>query len=128
MPSSCLKRSGPQAQRDDGAGFMWRQRRQEDTSQVAGERLRSAESTKVTMDGKEFVAESAEKQEFDMALVALRKGEVAEAQAGLGLSMANCQVELMDVKAARRTLEDLVKAYPGSEAAFVAKEHLGKLK
>jgi TolA-binding protein len=34
----------------------------------------------------------------------------------------------MDVKAARRTLEDLVKAYPGSEAAFVAKEHLGKLK
>ena len=40
------------------------------------------------------------------------------------LSMANCQLELMDVKSARRTLEDLVKAYPQSKAAYMAKERL----
>lgn len=44
------------------------------------------------------------------------------------LSMANCQVELMDTRAARRTLEALVNDYPGSEAAFVAKERLGNPK
>jgi tol-pal system protein YbgF len=157
------------------------QRSQEGTTQVADARLRNAESTKVTLDGKKFVAEPVEKQEFEVALATLRNGEVAQAQAGLVsfikhypqsgykpsalfwlgnaqyalhnyldaeasfrtlvtaepghlrapealLSMANCQVELMDVKAARRTLEDLVKAYPESEAEFVAKERLGKLK
>ncbi|MGH8805826.1 MAG: tol-pal system protein YbgF, partial [Polaromonas sp.] len=132
-------------------------------------------------DGKEFVAEPAEKQEFEAALAVLRKGDFAAAQTSfqafmkrypqsgykssalfwLGnaqyalrnyrdavanfralaaaepdhmrapealLSMANCQVELKDVKAARKTLEDLVKAYPQSEAASVAKERLVKLK
>ena len=44
------------------------------------------------------------------------------------LSMANCQVELKDVKSARKTLEELVKAYPQSEAASVANERLAKLK
>lgn len=44
------------------------------------------------------------------------------------LSMANCQVELKDTKAARKTLEDLVKDYPQSEAASAAKERLTKLK
>lgn len=44
------------------------------------------------------------------------------------LSMANCLVELKDTKAARKTLEDLVKVYPASEAASVAKERLTKLK
>lgn len=44
------------------------------------------------------------------------------------LSIANCQVELKDAKAARRTLEDLVKAYPQSEAAAAAKERLARLK
>ena len=33
------------------------------------------------------------------------------------LSIANCQIELKDTRAARRTLEDLIKAYPQSEAA-----------
>jgi len=42
--------------------------------------------------------------------------------------MANCQVELKDAKSARKTLEDLVKAYPQAEAASVAKERLAKLK
>ncbi|MEJ8859674.1 tol-pal system protein YbgF [Variovorax robiniae] len=44
------------------------------------------------------------------------------------LSIANCQIELKDTRAARRTLEDLIKAYPQSEAASAAKERLARLK
>ena len=44
------------------------------------------------------------------------------------LSIANCQVELKDMKSARKTLEDLIKVYPQSEAASVAKERLSRLK
>ena len=157
------------------------QRSQKDITQGVDERLRKFEPAKITVDGKEFVADPAEKQEFDAALATLRKGEFAAAQNSfvafmkrfpqsgytssalfwLGnaqyalrnyrdavanfrtlvtlepghmrapealLSMANCQVELKDVKSARKTLEDLVKAYPQSEAASVAKERLVRLK
>ncbi|HYP86226.1 tol-pal system protein YbgF [Variovorax sp.] len=44
------------------------------------------------------------------------------------LSIANCQIELKDTKGARRTLEDLAKAYPNSEAAQAGKERLARLK
>ncbi len=45
------------------------------------------------------------------------------------LAIANCQIELKDNKrAARKTLEDLIKAYPQSEAAAAAKERLLALK
>ena len=44
------------------------------------------------------------------------------------LSIANCQIELKDTKAARKTLEDLIKAYPQAEAAVAAKERLARLK
>jgi tol-pal system protein YbgF len=44
------------------------------------------------------------------------------------LSIANCQIELKDARAARKTLEDLVKVYPQSEAAGAAKERLARLK
>lgn len=44
------------------------------------------------------------------------------------LSIANCQIELKDPKAARKTLEDLVKVFPQSEAASVARDRLTKLK
>jgi tol-pal system protein YbgF len=44
------------------------------------------------------------------------------------LSIANCQVELKDARSARKTLEDLVKAYPQSEAAVAARDRLAKLK
>ncbi|WP_049764099.1 tol-pal system protein YbgF [Polaromonas sp. JS666] len=157
------------------------QRNQKDITQGVDERLRKFEPTKISVDGKEFVAEPAEKQEFEAALATLRKGDFAAAQTSfvafmkrypqsgytssalfwLGnaqyalrnyrdavanfrtlvtlepghmrapealLSMANCQVELKDVKSARKTLEDLVKAYPQSEAASVAKERLVRLK
>lgn len=44
------------------------------------------------------------------------------------LSIANCQIELKDAKGAKKTLSDLVKAYPQSEAAIAAKERLSRLK
>ena len=44
------------------------------------------------------------------------------------LAISNCQIELKDLKAARKTLEDLVSTYPDSEAAQVAKERLTRLK
>lgn len=157
------------------------QRTQKDLTTGVDERLRKFEPGKVNVDGKEFVAEPAERQEFETALATLRKGDFAAAQTSflafmkrypqtgyrasalfwLGnaqyalrnyrdavtnfrtlvttepdhmrapeamLSLANCQVELKDVKSARKTLEDLVKAYPQAEAASVAKERLAKLK
>jgi len=157
------------------------QRNQKDLTQGVDERLRKFEPAQVTVDGKEFVAELAEKQQFEAALATLRTGDFAAAQTSfvafmkrypqsgykssslfwLGnaqyalrdyreavvnfrtlvaaepdhlrapealLSMANCQVELKDAKSARKTLGDLVKAYPQSEAASVAKERLAKLK
>lgn len=44
------------------------------------------------------------------------------------LSVANCQLELKDTKGARKTLTDLIKAYPQSEAALAAKERLASMK
>jgi tol-pal system protein YbgF len=44
------------------------------------------------------------------------------------LSIANCQIELKDNSSARKTLDDLVKAYPQSEAASAAKERLARLR
>lgn len=44
------------------------------------------------------------------------------------LAIANCQIELKDVKAARKTVDDLVKAYPNTEAARAGRERVAKLK
>ncbi|MFT6590139.1 MAG: TolA-binding protein, partial [Rhodoferax sp.] len=44
------------------------------------------------------------------------------------LSIANCQIELKETKGAQKTLEDLIKAYPQSEAAIAAKDRLARLK
>ena len=44
------------------------------------------------------------------------------------LSVANCQAELKDTRGARKTLDDLIKAYPASEAAGAAKDRLKVLK
>ena len=157
------------------------QRKQKDIAQSVDERLRKFEPSKVTVDGKEFVASPAEMRDFDAALATLRRGEFAPAQTAFldfikrypesgyrpsalfwlgnaqyalkayreaiinfktvitiapdhvrspeaALSIANCQVELKDTKSARKTLEDLIKVYPQSEAASVAKERLTKLR
>jgi tol-pal system protein YbgF len=44
------------------------------------------------------------------------------------LAVANCQVEMKDIRGARRTLDDLLKTYPKSEAAAAGRERLGSLK
>ena len=157
------------------------QRRQKDMTQGVDDRLRKFEPSKMTVDGKEFVANPAEIRDFDAALATLRRGEFALAQTTFldfikrypesgyrpsalfwlgnsqyalkayreaiinfksvvaiapdhvrspeaALSIANCQVELKDTKSARKTLEDLIKVYPQSEAASVAKDRLSKMK
>ncbi len=60
------------------------------------------------------------------ALLSLASDHLRAPEAAL--SIANCQLELKEVKAARKTLEDLIKVYPKSEAASVAKDRLIKLK
>jgi len=156
------------------------QREQKDKIQAQDDRLRKLEPTKVAMDGREFLAEPAEKRDYDQALEVFRKGEYASAltlladfvrrypQSGfkptalfwLGnaqyavkeykdamvsfrslvamaphprvpeslLALANCHIELKDVRAARKVLEDLIKAHPESEAATAAKDRLSRLK
>jgi tol-pal system protein YbgF len=157
------------------------QRQQKDALVSLDERLRKFEPSKVTVDGREFLADQAEKRDYEAALGVFRKGDFPGAQAAfvdflkryptsgyvpssffwLGnaqyatrdykeaiqnfrtlltqapdhlrapeavLSIANCQVELKDTKAARKTLEDLIKAYPQSEAAAAAKQRLPRLK
>lgn len=157
------------------------QRRQKDVDQGMEERLRKLEPVKVSVDGRDFMADPSEKREFDEALAVFRKGEFSAAQVAFvefirrfprggyapsalfwlgnaqyatrdykeaivnfkevialatdhlrapeaALSMANCQIELKDVKSARKTLTDLIKAYPQSEAADTAKERLSRLK
>ncbi len=44
------------------------------------------------------------------------------------LTIANCQMESKDTKAARKTLEELVAAYPTTDAANAAKDRLSRLK
>ena len=157
------------------------QQRQKDIAQGVEDRLRRVEPTKVSVDGREFVAGPDEQRDFDAALAVFRKGDFAGAQAAftdfsrkypqsgyrgsslfwLGnaqyanrdfrgamgtfrsllavapdharapeavLSIANCQIELKDNAAARKTLDDLVKAYPQSEAAGAARERLARLR
>lgn len=157
------------------------QRKQKDMTQGVEDRLRKFEPSKITVDGKEFVASPAEARDYDAALAMLRKGEFGPAQTAFleflgrypntgykpsaffwlgnaqyalrgykeaianfksvvalapegprapeaALSIANCQVELKDPKAARKTLEDLIKVFPESEAASVAKDRLAKMK
>ena len=157
------------------------QRRQKDLAQGMEDRLARFEPVKVSVDGREFMADPAEKRDYDAALAIFRKGEFAPAsvafadfirrypQSGYGasalfwvgnaqyanreyrdaivnfrallqkepdhmrapeamLSVANCQIELKDNRSARKTLEDLVKAWPQSEAASAAKDRLARLK
>jgi len=58
------------------------QRRQRDLAQGIDERIRRIEPSKVTVDGKEFIADPNESQSFEAALAVFRKGDFAAAQAG----------------------------------------------
>jgi len=157
------------------------QRRQKDIVTGVDERLRKFEPSRVSVDGKEFIADPTEARDFEAALATFRKGEFPQAQAAFAdfikrypqsgfrptalfwlgnsqyanrdyrgaignfrallaqapdhprapeavLSIANCQIELKETAGARRTLDELVKAYPQSEAALAAKERLAKLR
>lgn len=44
------------------------------------------------------------------------------------LSIANCQIEMKDTVAARKTLADLITVYPRSEAAVAAQDRLARLR
>jgi tol-pal system protein YbgF len=44
------------------------------------------------------------------------------------LALANSQAEMKDGKGARKTIEELIKAYPDSEAAQAGKERLASIK
>jgi len=157
------------------------QRRQKDIASGVDERLRKFEPSKVSVDGKEFIADPAESRDFEAALAIFRKGEFPAAQAAFAdfikrypqsgfrptalfwlgnaqyanrdyrgaianfrallaqapdhpraaealLSVANCQIELKDNAGARRTLDELIRTYPQSEAALAAKERLAKIR
>jgi tol-pal system protein YbgF len=157
------------------------QRRQKDIASGVDERLRKFEPSKVSVDGKEFIADPTESRDFEAALATFRKGDFPAAQAGFAdfikrypqsgfrptalfwlgnsqyanrdyrgaianfrallaqapdhprapeavLSIANCQIELKDTAGARRTLDELIKTYPQSEAALAAKERLSKIR
>lgn len=157
------------------------QRTLKDVSKGLDDRLRALEPQKVSLDGKDFLAEPDEKRAHDQAMAALRGGDFDKAASALGtflqrypasgyadsarfwlgnalyglknykeaiavfralaagspthprtpealLAVANCQIEMKDVRGARKTIDDLTKAYPTSEAAAAGKERLGTLK
>jgi tol-pal system protein YbgF len=104
------------------------QRSQKDLSQGVEDRLRKVEPGKVAVDGREFSAEPAEKQEFEAALATLRKGDFAVAQnnflafmkrypqSGYKSSawfwLANAQFALRDYRSAGANFRALVTADP----------------
>jgi tol-pal system protein YbgF len=157
------------------------QRGQKDIQQGVDDRIKKLEPQKVTVEGREFMADADESKAFDDSLALLRNGDFAGATSAftafrkrfpasgyndnvlfwLGnaqygkrdykeainsfrllvtgspnnphapealLSVANCQLELKDSKAARRTLDELVKAYPKSEAAQAGRERIASVK
>lgn len=56
------------------------QKRSKDMTQSVDDRLRRFEPAKVTLDGREFIAEPAERRDFEAALAMFRKGEFGAVQ------------------------------------------------
>jgi tol-pal system protein YbgF len=153
----------------------------EQRSQAVEQKLTKLEPIKISLDGREFMADPAEKREFDAAFELFRSGDFVKSQKALFdfiqrypgsgyspsalywlgnaqysnrdykeaiinfrsmisktpdhlrapeamLSIANCQLEMKDPKSAKKTLEDLLKAYPKSEAAFAGVERMRTIK
>jgi tol-pal system protein YbgF len=109
------------------------QRTQKDLTQGVEERLRKVEPGKVTVDGRDFEAEPSEKQDFDAALAALRKGDFASAQTSFMAFMkrypqsgykssslfwlANAQYALRDYKSAVANFRTLTAVDPEHQRA-----------
>lgn len=157
------------------------QLRQKDALSTVDQRLSRFEPVKVSVDGREFTVDPAEKRDFDQAMDVFRKGDFVAAQAAWAaflmryktspylpsalfwqgnaqyvnkaykeslahfqqmlnmapthlrapealLAISNIQIELKDVKGARKTLDDLVKTYPASEAAATGRDRLARLR
>ena len=157
------------------------QRTVKDVSKGLDDRLRLLEPQKISLDGKDFLAEPEEKRAHEQAMMALRGGDFDKAATALStfvarypasgygdsarfwlgnslygqknykeaitvfrglvtasptypkspealLAVANCQIEMKDNRSARKTLDELLKAYPASEAAAAGKERLSTLK
>jgi tol-pal system protein YbgF len=72
------------------------------------------------------------RREYKDAIVSFRSLVAASPQSPRApeamLAIANCQAELKDVKGARKTIDDLLKTYPKSEAAVAGKERLASLR
>lgn len=109
------------------------QRNQKDLTLGLEERLRKVEPGKVTVDGREFATEPAEKQEFELALATLRKGDFAAAQTSFTSFMkrypqsgykssalfwlANAQYALRDYKSAVANFRTLATTDPEHQRA-----------
>jgi len=104
------------------------QRRQKDMAQGVDERLRQFEPTPVTVDGREFRADPAEKRDFEAALAVFRSGKFADAvpafttflrqypQSGYAPSarfwLGNAQYATRDYKEAINNFKALLAAAP----------------
>lgn len=153
------------------------QRKQKDVQVGLDERVAKLEPQKVTVDGKEFLADADEKRQYEEGIAKMRAGDWDAASTLLTgflrrfpvtgyresalywlgnarfgqkdykeaittfrtltanfpdhirapeamLAIANCHIELKEQKTARKVLEELIKAYPKSEPAQVARERL----
>ena len=104
------------------------QRVQKEVTQGMEYRLRKVEPGKVSIDGREFLAEPVEKQEFESALTILRKGDFSTAQSSFTsftkrypqsgykssalFWMGNAQYALRDYKSAIVTFRSLISLDP----------------
>lgn len=160
--------------------FAEAQRLQREAVQVTDERLKKLEPVRVAVDGREFLAEPAERREYESAFAAFRQNDFAGAQQGFGdlvrrypqsgyapsalfwqgnalyalqrckeaigtlrvmltqapdhprtpdakLSIGNCEIDLNEPASAKKTLEDLTRSHPRTEAASAARERLRTL-
>ncbi len=56
------------------------QRQQKDAAQNFNDRLQKFEPARITVDGRDFVADPAEKRDYDNAMASFRRGEFAQVQ------------------------------------------------
>ena len=104
------------------------QMRQKDVATGVDERLRRFEPVKVTLDGQEFMAEPAEKRDYDAAMETFRKGDFAAAQSALGqfvqryrrsgytpsalFWLGNAQYAVKDYKESMANFQQMLKTAP----------------
>ncbi|OYU44787.1 MAG: tol-pal system protein YbgF [Burkholderiales bacterium PBB4] len=109
------------------------QKRQRDMAQIMDERLRKFEPSKVILDGREFLAEPAERRDYEAALGIFRKGEFSAVQvafvdflsryANSGYRpsalfwLGNAQYATKDYKEAMANFRSLVASAPDHQRA-----------